>query len=145
VGDRRAQQGAVLAGGAAGVGGAGLFQGLFLGEGDEAVQLRIELPNAGQQVAAQLFGGKLLGGQRAGDPGQGQLVHGKPFPLFDDFSHDVEVDLHVRDDGQLFIAVILLGDPVGAQALGGFQWVGQRPDVVGVDGVHYVDQAQDVV
>ena len=41
--------------------------------------------------------------------------------------------------------MILLGDHVGAQALGGFQRVGQRLDTVGVHSLHGVDQAEDVV
>src|SRR5690606_4696556 len=80
VSDWRTEQGTVLASGAAGVGGAGLFQGQLFGDGDETVQLRVKLADTAEQFAAQFFGGKLLGGQGAGNFGQGQLVHGKPFP-----------------------------------------------------------------
>ncbi|MNN24111.1 hypothetical protein D3C81_1375290 [compost metagenome] len=81
VGDRRAQQGTVLAGSATGVGGTGLAQGQLVGDADEAVELRVELLDARQQGAGQLFGGKRLVGESAGDLGQGQLMHGRLYSL----------------------------------------------------------------
>ncbi|MNZ91194.1 hypothetical protein D3C78_1101690 [compost metagenome] len=75
MGDRRAEQGAVLAGGTARVGGGGLGQRLVGGDGDEAVELRVELGDARQQGRAQLDGGEVLGGQAAGDLRQSQLMH----------------------------------------------------------------------
>ena len=41
--------------------------------------------------------------------------------------------------------MIGLGDRVRTQALGGFQRVGKRFDAAGVDRLHLVDQAEDVV
>ena len=74
MGDRRAEQGAALAGGAAGVGGGGLRTRLLGGDGDETVQLRVELGDARQQGVAQLDGGEFLGGQAAGDLRQSQSM-----------------------------------------------------------------------
>src|SRR5690606_3947812 len=71
---------------------------------------------------------------------------GNPFLyLFDDFRHEVEAVFHGRGDGLIFIAMIFFSDHIGAQALGGFQRVGQRLDTVGVHGLHGVDQAKNVV
>ena len=81
VGDRRAEQGAVFTTGTAGVGGLGLFPRQIGGHGDEAVQLRVELGDARQQGVGQLGGGEGLVLQAAGDLGQGQLMHGEPFPF----------------------------------------------------------------
>ena len=78
--DRRAEQGAGFASGAAGVGGLGLLQREVLGHGDKAVELRVELLDAAQQALGQLGRGELLVGECAGDLGQGQLMHGGGFP-----------------------------------------------------------------
>ena len=48
------KQGTVLASGAACVGGLGLFDGEVFGDGDEAVELRVELLDARQQVGVTL-------------------------------------------------------------------------------------------
>ncbi|MNE46634.1 hypothetical protein D3C80_1409830 [compost metagenome] len=69
MGDRRAEQGAVLAGGAAGVGGPGLADGQLFGDADEAVDLRVELVDPRQQGTGQLLGRKFLVGESAGDLG----------------------------------------------------------------------------
>lgn len=74
VGDRRAEQGAVLAVGAPFVGCLGLGDGQVVGDADETVELGIQLPDATEQGAGQLFGGKLLVGEGAGDLGEGQLM-----------------------------------------------------------------------
>lgn len=66
---------APLAGSAAGVGRAGLCQSQFLGDGNEAVDLRIEAGDAVQQTAGQLLGGELSLVQAASDLGKAQLVH----------------------------------------------------------------------
>ncbi len=73
--DGRTEQGAILASGAAGVGGSGLRQRLLFGDGDETVELRVEPGDARQQGAGQFFGRKLLVGEAAGDLGEGQLMH----------------------------------------------------------------------
>ncbi|MFD1693220.1 hypothetical protein ACFSHR_22100 [Azotobacter chroococcum] len=66
---------APLAGGAARVGGLGLGAGLLGGDSDEAVELRVERADAGQQGLGQLDGGEVLGGQAAGDLRQSQSMH----------------------------------------------------------------------
>ncbi|MNQ73202.1 hypothetical protein D3C85_879260 [compost metagenome] len=81
VGDRRAEQGAALTIGPAGVSGFRLRQRQVFGEADETVELRIELGDARQQDFGQLFGGKLFIGESAGDLGQSQLMHCRLFPF----------------------------------------------------------------
>ncbi|VVN38605.1 hypothetical protein PS639_05220 [Pseudomonas fluorescens] len=81
MGDRRAEQGTVLAIGPAGVSGFSLLERQVFGEADEAVELRIELGDARQQDFGQLFGGKLFIGETAGDLGQSQLMHCRLFPF----------------------------------------------------------------
>ena len=41
--------------------------------------------------------------------------------------------------------MIGLGHDVRAQALAGFQWVGERLDTVGIDRLHFVDQPENAV
>jgi hypothetical protein len=48
-------------------------------------------------------------------------------------------------DGLVGLALIGLGHDVGAQALAGFQRVGQWLDAVGIDGLHLVDQPENAV
>ena len=74
MGDRRAEQGTVLTFGAPLVGGLGLGQGAFFGDGDETVQLRVELLDAREQGSGQFLGGEFLVGESAGDFGEGQLM-----------------------------------------------------------------------
>ncbi len=105
-----------------------------------------ELPDATEQGAGQLFGGKLLVGEGAGDLGEGQLMqHVSASLLLDDFRNQVQTFFHGGGDGLVGVAVIGLGDRVRTQALGGFQRVGERFDAAGVDRLHLVDQAEDVV
>src|SRR5690606_41775919 len=73
--DRCTQQGAALAVGAAHVSGFGLGDGLLFGDSNKAVQLWVELLDARQQRTGQLLGGELLVAKRAGDLGEGQLMH----------------------------------------------------------------------
>ena len=81
MGDRRAEQGAALTVGPAGVSGFRLRQRQLFGEADETVELRVELGDARQQDFGQLFGGKLFIGESAGDLGQSQLMHCRLFPF----------------------------------------------------------------
>lgn len=48
-------------------------------------------------------------------------------------------------DGLVSVTTISLGDGVFAQALGGFQRVGQRFDASGVDRLHLIDQPENAV
>ncbi len=74
--DWRTEQRTVLAGGATRIGGLRLGDGEFIGDADEAVQLRVELFDARQQGACQLFGRKALLREVAGNLGERQVVHG---------------------------------------------------------------------
>ncbi|MNV50030.1 hypothetical protein D3C71_1420160 [compost metagenome] len=145
VGDRGTQQRAGFASGATGVGGTRLAQGQVFGDADKAVDLWVELFDARQQRAGQLFGGKRLVGESAGDLGQGQLMHGRLYPLLDDFGNQVQTAFGRRRDGLVGVALVAFGDLVGTQALAGLQGVGQWLDASGVDRLHLVDQAKNTV
>ena len=81
MGEGGAQQGAGFTASTAGVGGTRLVQGQVFGDADETVDLRVELLDARQQRAGQLFGRKGFVGESAGDLGQGQLMYGRLYSL----------------------------------------------------------------
>jgi len=75
VGQWGTQQGIVLTGSATGVSSLRLGDRQVLGQGDEAVELRVELRDALEQDTGQFFGRKLFIGESASDLGQSHLMH----------------------------------------------------------------------
>ncbi len=71
-----------LAGGDARVGGVGLGQGLFLGDGDHGVELAVEAADALEEMLCQFAASDLAGAQRGGQLCDGLVVH-VGFPWLD--------------------------------------------------------------
>jgi hypothetical protein len=118
--------------------------GQVFGDADEAVELRIELGDTRQQApvssSEENFYRRVRGRSRPESIDAWQALS-----LIDDFRNQVQAVFDRWCDGLVSLAMIGLGHDVGAQALAGFQRVGQRLDTVGIDGLHFVDQPENAV
>jgi hypothetical protein len=95
-----------LTSGTTGVSGLGLGDGQVFGDGNEAIELRVQLGDTRQQVAGQFFGRKLFIGESASDLCQSHLMHCRLIPLVDDFRNQIKAVFDRWCDGLIGIAMI---------------------------------------
>ena len=63
--------------------------------------------------------------------------------LLDDLRDKVESVANCWGAGLVLLAMILLGDDIGAKRLGHVQWVGHRHHSTGIHRVHLFDESQN--
>ena len=63
--------------------------------------------------------------------------------LLDDLWDKVESVANCRGVGLVLLAVIPLGDDIGAKRLGHVQWMGHRHHATGIHRVHLIDESQN--